>query len=327
MSKIAIIQFPGTNCEYETKRAVEKSGMSGEFFRWNKSAKELENFDGYIIPGGFSYEDRSRAGIIASLDPIMNQIKKEAAKMKPVLGICNGCQILMETGMVPGLYHYALGGALTINTRIKKGKIIGTGFYNDWVYIKNQVDQDRTAFTLKGNKDYFFRLPVANGEGRFVFEQTLLKQLIKHQQVVFRYCDEKGKVKNEFPINPGAAIDDIAGICNKEGNVLALMPHPERTKDGQFIFDSLKEYIEKGKKLAVREYKLEGEKEFLKPACWQKDNDSLELLVDLIIADNEAVTVENALRLMGFEVEIKRKTYWRVKYSEKPAISDLVKSG
>lgn len=327
MVKIAIIQFPGTNCEYETKRAVEKVGMQAEFFRWNRNVKELGNFDGYIIPGGFSYEDRSRAGIIASLDPIMNQIKKEAAKMKPVLGICNGCQILMETGMVPGLDNYALGGAVAVNTRIQDKKLLGTGFYNDWIYIKNQVKNNRTAFTLTCDKNYFFRLPVANAEGRFVFTKELLKQLNKNQQIVFRYCDEQGKVENEFPVNPSAAIDDIAGICNKEGNVLALMPHPERTADGQFVFDSLRKYIEEKIKLNNKKYQLTSQEKFSQPELWQKDENSLEMLVELIITDNEAVTVENALKLMGFEVEIKRKTFWQVKYNQKPEISDLVKSG
>jgi phosphoribosylformylglycinamidine synthase subunit PurQ / glutaminase len=326
MYKIAILQFPGTNCEYEARRAVNNSGMQGEFFRWNQPAEELDNYDGYVVAGGFSYEDRSRAGIIASLDPIMQKIKEEAEKGKPIIGICNGCQILMETGLVPGLENNSLGGALALNTRAKDGKVIDTGYYNEQIYIKNQA-QNRCAFNLGIDQDHYFRLPIAHGEGRFVLEAELLKELIEHNQIVFRYCDESGEIKNEYPINPNGTIDNIAGICNKQGNVLALMPHPERVAEGQFIFDSMKKYLEKNYELRITNYELNYIKEIEKPQEYQKPENSTELLVDMIITDNEAVTVENAVQQSGFEcVEIKKKVYWNVKGKDLD-LDSLINSG
>ena len=326
MYKIAVLQFPGTNCEYEAQRAVNNSGMQGEFFRWNQNAEELDNYDGYVVAGGFSYEDRSRAGIIASLDPIMKKIKEEAEKGKPIIGICNGCQILMETGLVPGLENNALGGALALNTRAQDGKVIDTGYYNEQIYIKNQTE-NRSAFNLETDKNHHFRLPIAHGEGRFVLEEELLKELQEHNQIVFRYCDAQGEVKNEYPVNPNGTTDNIAGICNKRGNVLALMPHPERVAEGQFIFDSMKKYIEDNSKLSEADYKLEYSQEIKKPEAYSKPENSTELLVDMIITDNEAVTVENALKQSGFEgVEIKKKVYWNVE-ADNLDLDALVKSG
>lgn len=334
MYKIAILQFPGTNCEYEARRAVNNSGMQGEFFRWNQNIKELDNYDGYVVAGGFSYEDRSRAGIIASLDPIMKKIKEKSEKKKPIIGICNGCQILMETGLVPGLENNALGGALALNTRAKNGKVIDTGYYNEQIYIKNQAE-NRCAFNLNINADHYFRLPIAHGEGRFVLEPELLAELKKNQQIVFRYCNQKGEIKNEYPVNPNGTVDNIAGICNKEGNVLALMPHPERVAEGQFIFDSMRKYIENNEKdktgekqrfAPFQDYKLEYKKEIEKPQDYQKPENSTEFLVDLIITDNESVTVENALKQSGFDVKIKKKVYWNVQ-GNNLALEALVKSG
>jgi phosphoribosylformylglycinamidine synthase len=244
--KIAIIQFPGTNCEHETKRAVDAVGMQGEFFRWNDDYQKLDKFNGYIIPGGFSYEDRSRAGVIASLDPVMKIIKKEAELGKPVLGICNGAQILMESGLIPGLTppsppyqgggDYALGGALAVNKRVKNNKVLGTGFFNVWVNLKNEGK-------VFGSDLPVIKMPIAHGEGRFIFEKFLLNKLIKHKQIVFRYCDVGGRIVDRFPVNPNGSMYSIAGVSNVAGNVIAMMPHPERCEAGLAVFEAMKEYI------------------------------------------------------------------------------------
>jgi len=317
--KIAIIQFPGINREYEAKRYIEYAGLEGVIFRWNRPSEELLDFNGYVIPGGFSYEDRSRAGVIASLDPLMNTIREEAAKGKPILGICNGCQILMETGLVPGLPKNELAGAMAENVRVKEGKVYGTGFYNDWIYIKNVAQPGRTIFNSEIEEGEYFRAPVANGEGRFVIDKEVLKQMYNNDQIILKYSDAEGKNRDEFPYNPSGAVDGIAGICNPQGNVMALMPHPENSPEGMGIFNSLAAYLEKDKSFAAgldkQAYKLEAK--IKKPAMpqYKLPKNCTELIVNLIITDNEARTVATALKNIGFEnVDVERKSHWELCY-------------
>ena len=133
---IGIIQFPGSNTERETIMACQRVGMNPVDFFWNEPATKLSDLNGYIIIGGFAYEDRSRAGVIAALDPIIKQIKVEAGKGKPVLGICNGAQILVESGLVPGFEGHRVGIALTDNKRVKSGHVVGVGYYNTWIILR-----------------------------------------------------------------------------------------------------------------------------------------------------------------------------------------------
>jgi phosphoribosylformylglycinamidine synthase len=304
--KIAIIQFPGTNCEYETKRAVEAAEMNGEFFRWNDDYKKLDKYDGYIIPGGFSYEDRSRSGVVASLDPIMKIIKKESEKNKPVLGICNGAQILIESGLIPGLENYQLGGALAVNKRVKDEKILGTGFYNTWIRIKSEVK----AFTSELS---MIKMPIAHGEGRFVFPKEILKQLVKNKQIVFKYCDAKGIVKSEFPTNPNGSTENIAGVCNTNGNVIAMMPHPERCEAGLEIFKAMKKFIETSPLTRGVGGVASENNQTTKIHPPYTPNNSIEIFVELIITDNEAITVENTLKqLVNKKIKIKKWGHWEI---------------
>jgi len=247
---IAVMYFPGNNCEVETLEAVKAAGMDGRILRWN-TKQNLKEFNGFIIPGGWAYEDRIRAGVIAAKDPLMNLIKEEGDKGKPVLGICNGAQVLVETGMVPGLQD-KVEFALAPN----KNPII-SGYYNAWINIKNA--NNKNAFTNLFLKDEILHLPVAHGEGRFVTrDKTLVKNLLKNRQIIFQYCDSKGKIEDKFPINPNGSLMNIAAVSNKEGNVMAMMPHPERAiwerqKPGHRkfdqktnaikLFESMKKYI------------------------------------------------------------------------------------
>lgn len=132
---IAIVQFPGSNTERETFMACDRVGLNPVEFLWNENHDTLSRFSGFIIVGGFSYEDRSRSGAIASLDPIINIIKKESEKGKPILGICNGAQILVESGLVPGVKNYSLSSSLSNNKRIVDGEVLGTGYYNEWAHL------------------------------------------------------------------------------------------------------------------------------------------------------------------------------------------------
>ena len=219
---IAVIYFPGNNCEEETLRAVLAAGMDGKIVRWNER-KNVENYDGFVIPGGWAYEDRIRAGVIAAKDPIFKIIMKESESWKPVLGVCNGAQALVECGMIPGLKNKVeMALAPNINPFI-------SGYYCTWVFIKSEQERSKCVFTKFIDKGEVMPIPIAHGEGRFATkDEELLQKLIKNNQIIFRYSTKDGKIDDKFPTNPNGAMYNIAAICNKKGNVMAIMPHPER---------------------------------------------------------------------------------------------------
>ena len=262
--KIAVIYFPGNNCEEESLKAVLASGMGGKIVRWNER-KGIENYHGYIIPGGWGYEDRIRAGVIMAKDPIFDVIKKESEKNKPVLGVCNGAQALVECGMIPGLQN-KVEMALAPN----KNPFV-SGYYCTWVYVKSVQQKSQCAFTKLIEKNEVIPVPIAHGEGKFVTkDKELVKKLTKNKQIIFQYSTKEGKIEEKFPTNPNGTTLNIAAICNKKGNVMAIMPHPERASFirqlpdsvdlknksiGKFremeskaparnVFDSMKKYVE-----------------------------------------------------------------------------------
>jgi phosphoribosylformylglycinamidine synthase subunit PurQ / glutaminase len=231
--KIAVMYFPGNNCEEETRDRCLDVGMDAKIVRWNTKEK-LSNFDGYIIPGGFSYEDRIRAGVIAAKEKVMDRIRKEVANGKLLLGLCNGAQVLVETGLVPGLKD-KVQMALAPN----RNPLV-SGYYDAWIYIK--AINPKNAFNQFYNENEIIKLPIAHGEGRFITKDSkLIKQLEKNKQISFKYCGIKGSVVNKFPINPNGTVDNIAAISNKEGNVMAMMPHPERASYNWQVPDSDKD--------------------------------------------------------------------------------------
>lgn len=313
--KIAVIQFPGSNTERETGLAIQRAGMDPVEFLWNMPHKKLTDCQGYIIVGGFSYEDRSRAGVIASLDPIMRVLDRESKKGKPVLGICNGAQILVESGLVPGLADGRVGVALTDNKRVQNGKIIGTGYYNAWTNLQLSVEPNRTAFTRHLNIGDFIHVPFAHAEGRFIIPETLLEKLINRGQSVFRYCDEDGNIISEFPSNPNGSIYNLAAVCNPGGNVMAIMPHPERTEKGDAIFTSMREYIYDGIP-SINQF-LKHDRSHFTVNPYAKQKNTLEWIIDLVITDNEAVSVQNALIRLGLAVSISRQTHWEI-HTDRP---------
>jgi len=276
--KIAVLQFPGTNCEFETLVAVKEVGMDGEIFRWNRPAGELSGFDGFVIPGGFSYQDRLRAGVIASKEPVMSALKEEACKGKPIIGICNGFQILVETGLLPGNVNASgeesrewcgkgsgkVDMALAQNVMVSQGKIVRRGYYCDWVNLRHEAPPRRCGGSFAIERGALLKIPIAHGEGNLVTTTPgLMKKLNDEGQVVFRYCDKNGRIINEFPFNVNGSTESIAAICNEQGNVLGMMPHPERAffawqlpafdprkqrpdepGPGRRVFESMKRYIE-----------------------------------------------------------------------------------
>lgn len=310
-ASIAIIQFPGSNTERETLMACHRAGLNPVEFLWNEAPEKLSKFDGFVIVGGFSYEDRSRSGIIASLDPIMKQVRIEADFGKPVLGICNGAQILVESGLVPGLKDHRLGIAMTDNKRIKNGNVIGVGYYNTWANLQMSVPYTRCAFTHHLKKSEWINIPLAHGEGRFIIPDEILSQMINNDQTVFRYCDNRGNIIDEFPTNPNGSVYNLAAVCNPAGNVMAMMPHPERTKNGDVIFSSMKESIKNT--LPSKNYTLSFEQPHYEVAPYESNGNSTEWIIDMIITDNEAASVHNALDHLGYNVSISRQTHWEIK--------------
>lgn len=222
--KFAVIQFPGSNCDFDLLWAIRDVMQAEAEFVWHEE-NSLSGFDGVLIPGGFSYGDYLRCGAIASFSNIMPEIKRLAAEGKPVFGTCNGFQILVEAGLLPG--------ALIQNDSLK--------FVSKW---KNLKVNNNSKFTTVFSEDEVISLPIAHGEGKYIADEQTLADLKENGQIVFTYVNG----------NPNGSALDIAGICNKEGNVLGMMPHPERAvesllggNDGQKMFASiLKNFVEKG---------------------------------------------------------------------------------
>ena len=307
---VAIIQFPGSNTERETLMACKRVGLNPVEFLWNEPTEKLLEFDGFIVVGGFAYEDRSRAGVIAALDPIMKQIKLESEKGKPVLGICNGAQVLVESGLVPGLDGYRLGVALTDNKRIKGGRVVGVGYYNSWSNIQMSVPPYRCAFTRCQKMGELLNIPLAHGEGRFVVLDELLKKIVSNDQAVYRYCDNDGNVVDEFPINPNGSVYNLAAVCNPAGNVMAMMPHPERSEKGDVVFSSMKKFIDDGN--PITDHTLTFNRPHYKVKPYQPSDGSVEWVIDMIITDNEAMSVCSALGGLEHGFSITRQTHWEI---------------
>lgn len=220
---MAVVQFPGVNCEYETQRALLASGLEADVFRWNLNLSSLSIFDAFVLPGGFSYQDRIRAGAIAAKDAIMEEIASQAQKGKPVLGICNGAQVLVEAGLVPGLSDGRVEMALGPNRA--EGR---SGYLCEWVYVR-VMDPSRSAFTCALPREEILPLPIAHAEGRFLSACIEVVETLKKESLVrFLYCDHLGSAREEYPWNPNGSIFSAAAVCNKRGNIMAMMPHPER---------------------------------------------------------------------------------------------------
>ena len=221
-NKAAIIQFPGVNCEYETARAVRTVGVDAELFRWNEDPHLLDHCLAVVLPGGFSYQDRIRAGVVAAKDRIMEKVSELAAAGRPVLGICNGAQVLVEAGLIPGIHWERVDLALAPNVMEDR-----EGYFCTWVYLRNEGGPCFWTKRFAGNE--VIPVPVAHAEGRFVtIDSAVLEEMREQGQIALSYCTAAGEVEGRFPVNPNGSVLNIAGVCNREGIVLAMMPHPER---------------------------------------------------------------------------------------------------
>ena len=223
--KFGVIVFPGSNCDHDAYHVISKHVGQPVDFIWHRDT-ELRGYDAVIIPGGFSYGDYLRAGALARFSPVMNSVKEFAAKGNLVLGICNGFQILCEAGLLPG--------ALIRNREL----------HFVCAHVNVRVESTRTPFTHELKPGSILSLPIAHAEGNYVCDDQTLAELHREDRIIFRYCDRDGQITDEA--NSNGSRDNIAGICNRERNVLGLMPHPERacedllgSSDGREVFRSL----------------------------------------------------------------------------------------
>lgn len=218
--RFAVAVFPGSNCDVDCLHAVEDVLGQPVSPVWHQD-EDLSDYDAIILPGGFSYGDYLRTGALARFSPVMKGVKEAAEQGKLVIGICNGFQILLESGLLPGA--------------MRRNDVLKFRCRTQALTVRNT----QTPFTQSYQQDEQVAFPIAHGEGNYYCDEQTLASLKKHNQIVFRYADE----------NPNGSIDGIAGICNREGNVLGLMPHPERaiaswmgTEDGARLFTSMLDY-------------------------------------------------------------------------------------
>jgi phosphoribosylformylglycinamidine synthase I len=223
--RFGVVQFPGSNCDFDTFHVLKNVMKQDTVMLWHKD-HDLQEASCVVLPGGFSYGDYLRSGAIARFSPLMKEVKAFARKGGLVLGICNGFQVLLELGLLPG--------AMLRNKNLK--------FLCQHVHIR--VESERTPFTRAGKAGQLLRIPIAHFDGNYYAPPRTLAGIEKHRQVVFRYCDAGGNVTEEANVN--GSLHNIAGLANKEGNILGLMPHPERaseallgSEDGRVIFESL----------------------------------------------------------------------------------------
>ena len=210
MKRVAVVRFPGSNCDFDTLHAARRTGTEA-YFVWHRDTN-LKSADAVLLPGGFSYGDYLRSGAIARFSPIMPAVQRFAEAGGPVLGICNGFQILCEAGLLPG--------ALVRNRSLR--------FICDVIPVALRVEQTDTAFTNRYHPGDLLLMPVAHGDGRFVADPVTLAELEATGRVVVRYVGLDGQPL-DGSIN--GSLNDIAGIANPEGNVVGLMPHPDRAAD------------------------------------------------------------------------------------------------
>lgn len=235
--KFGIVVFPGSNCDHDAYHVTKHLLGEDAVFLWHKE-NDLQNIDCVILPGGFSYGDYLRTGSIARFSPIMKEVIQFADRGGFVLGICNGFQILLESGLLPGAM--LKNSSLTFVCK----------------HVNLLVKNNSTVFTSRYSENQILRIPVAHGDGNYFTDDETLKRLEDNNQILFQYCNDQGLITNES--NPNGSLKNIAGIVNERGNICGMMPHPERcaeailgSVDGLGIFKSLVTHLSQSERIAA----------------------------------------------------------------------------
>lgn len=231
--KFGVVVFPGSNCDYDTFHVLRDILDKETTFLWHKD-HDLKNCDCIVLPGGFSYGDYLRSGAIARFSPLIQEIAEFAQKGGLILGICNGFQVLLELGLIPGV--------MLRNKNLK--------FLCQHIHIR--IENDQTPFTRSSKAGQILKIPIAHFDGNYYATPETLVELKKNDQIVFRYSDPDGSINETANVN--GSMENIAGLMNLDRNVLGMMPHPERASealigsvDGKIIFESIIDYIESRK--------------------------------------------------------------------------------
>ena len=230
--KFGVVVFPGSNCDHDAYHAAKDVLREGAEYLWHKDT-DLKQSDVIVLPGGFAHGDYLRCGAMARFSPVMRAVQEFAERGGPVLGICNGFQVLLEAGLLPG--------AMLRNRSLK--------FQCEQVHVR--VEQTDTPFTVACRRGQVLQMPIAHGEGNYFAEPDVISRLEANRQVIFRYTNPAGEVRDDA--NPNGSASAIAGLCNEARNVVGLMPHPERacepalgSGDGRIIFESVINWLKTG---------------------------------------------------------------------------------
>ena len=311
--RIAIVSFPGNNGDTENLRTFKRCGFDPFVFRWNDSHEKLHGVEGYFIGAGFAYEDRGRAGMVAGRDPLFTHLHQEASKGIPVIGCCNGAQVLIESGLIP--LGDGMRMSLARNAYEQNGKTIAPGFLNEWVWITPICKRGRCA---TAGWEGSMHIPIAHGEGRFITkDKDLIEELKRNDQLTFAYCNPTGEVATEPPYCPNGSMMGVAGICNPEGNVVALMPHPERTANGDPYFRSLAAWISAHPSHAEHPItQMENSVATLRT----RESQECEFFIQTKIVNNEERTVEQAAKKLAENLTLKQLKYISVPLSRSQAV-------
>ncbi len=307
MIQIALLKGQDFRSENEIIGALSRAGMFAQILSWNESAKQLSDFQGFIITGDDISQGYPRPGVLAAFSPMMQALFEQSKLGKPILGIGNGAHILVEAGLVPGLERNQLGLALTDNE---------SDFHPAQINIRLSKGYQWNAFTRHLSPQTIFQITSSVNPARFMIPPVLLAEIERNGLDVFQYCNDRGVIASDH---------SIAAIANKTGNVMAMLPHPEHTKQGEAIFTSMREYIVK--RCISPSVTLDYQPRFLPLKKYHASAYTFEYVTSMAEMDPCAITVENVLFENDMPVKIKRAIHWEIQCDSESIFEEVKSTG